>query len=200
MWNFSADIDCGLLFTAIAAGDETAFKSLFERYRARVYGLAYKWTKSAFAAEDITQNVFIGVWTGRKNLGEVKDAETYFYTIVYNKIYRHLRKEASKARVLRLSGRTGEESSNVTEETVYVNDGERFVNKALERLSPRKRLIYELSRKEGKSYEEIAAALRLSPHTVKSHLAYALKFIRNYMKDNVLSILWLLMALLSGKK
>lgn len=197
---FSADMDCAAFFNSIAAGDETAFELFFERTRVRVYALAYRWTKSAFAAEEITQDVFISVWTGRRHLSAVRDAETYFSTIIYNKIYRHLRKEATKARVLQLSSRSAPESSNETEETVYINDGERFVNKALEHLSPKKRLIYHLSRKEGKSYEEIADALRLSPHTVKSHLTHALKFIRNYMKDNVLSIVWLIMALLAGKK
>jgi RNA polymerase sigma-70 factor (family 1) len=196
----SADMDCRAFFEAIAVEDEMAFERFFERYRVRVYALAYKWTKSAFAAEEITQDVFISVWTGRKNLAAVKAPETYFYTIIYNKINRHLRKEANKARILRLSLWAANKSSNETEETVYANDGERFINKALEHLSPRKRLIYQLSRKEGKSNDEIAATLRLSPHTVKSHLMYVLKFIRNYMKDNILSILWLATALLSGKK
>jgi RNA polymerase sigma-70 factor (family 1) len=181
----SADMNCRNFFDAIAAGDEIAFEIFFERFRARVYALAYKWTKSAFAAEEITQDAFISVWTGRKNLSAVKDPDTYFYTIVYNKINRHLRKEASKAKALRLSMRAVNGTSNETEETVYVNDGERFINKALARLSPRKRLIYELSRKEGKSHDEIAASLRLSPHTVKSHLMHTLKFIRNYMKANL---------------
>ena len=196
----AADMDCKYSFDAIAVGDEIAFESFFERYRARVYALALKWTKSAFAAEEITQDVFISVWTGRKNLPAVKDAETYFYTIIYNKINRHLRKEANKARILRLALWAANKSSNETEETVYANDGERFINKALEGLPPRKRLIYQLSRKEGKSHDEIAAALRVSPHTVKSHLAFVMKFIRNYMKDNVLSIVWLVTAFLAGKK
>lgn len=181
----SADMDCRNFFDAIAVGDESAFELFFAGYRARVYSLAYKWTKSAFAAEEITQDVFISVWTGRKNLSAVKDPDTYFYTIIYNKINRHLRKEMNKARILRLWTRAGKEFSNETEETVYANDGERFINKALAQLSPQKKLIYDLSRKQGKSHDEIAASLHLSTHTVKSHLVSALKFIRNYMKANL---------------
>lgn len=196
----STEIDCSIFFAAIALGDEAMFESFFERYRGRVYALALKWTKSGFAAEEITQDVFIGVWTGRKNLGAVRDADVYFYTIIYNKINRHLRKEANKARILKLAQWGANGSSNETEETVDANDGERFINKALDQLSPRKRLIYQLSRKEGKSYDEIASVLRVSPHTVKSHLTHALKLIRNYMKDNVLSLLWVILLLLAGKK
>jgi len=192
--------DIKYFFDAIAAEDEVVFKLFFEQYRGKVYGLADKWTKSDFAAEEITQDVFISVWMGRRNLAAVKDADTYFYTIIYNKINRYFRKEANKARILRLLVRHGSDASNETEETIYANDGERFINKALAHLSPRKRLIYQLSRKEGKSHDEIAASLHLSPHTVKSHLVYTLKFIRNYMKDNILSIAWWIAFLLAGKK
>jgi len=196
----TADIDCKIFFDAIASGDEAMFESFFEKYRGRVYSLVLKWTKSGFAAEEITQEVFISVWTGRNNLGAVRDAETYFYTIIYNKINRHLRKEANKERILKLALLGTDGTSNETEETVDVHDGERFVNQALERLSARKRLIYHLSRREGKSHDEIATVLRVSPHTVKSHLAHTLKIIRNYMKDNVLLVVWVILLLLAGKK
>jgi RNA polymerase sigma-70 factor (family 1) len=197
MSELPVDKGCKAFFEAIAREEESSFKAFFEQYRKRVYSLAYKLTKSVFAAEEITQEVFISVWASRRHLPAVKDAETYFYTIIYNKISRHLKKEANKARILRLSVSDATGSSNETEETIDVNEGQRFVNKALAQLSPQKKLIYELSRKEGKSYDEIAVALRLSPHTVKSHLVKAVKFVRNYMKNNALFVVWLLSLLLA---
>jgi RNA polymerase sigma-70 factor (ECF subfamily) len=108
-----------------------------------------------------------------------------------------LKKEANKARILQLSVWHVREWVNETEERIYANEGQRFINNALAQLSPQKKLIYELSRKEGKSYDEIAETLHLSPHTVKSHLVKALKFIRNYMKNNALTIVGFLTAWLS---
>jgi RNA polymerase sigma-70 factor (family 1) len=197
MTGLPSDNDYKALFEAIAGGDEASFEILFNRCRARVYTLAFKWTKSAFAAEEITQDVFISVWTGRAHLPAVRDPRAYFYAILYNKINRYLRKEANKDRILKLSLWNAKESSNETEETVYANDGQRFIDYAIEQLSPQKKLIYELNRKEGKSYSEIAETLKLSPHTVKSHLGKAVKLIRNYMKGNSLTILWLIASLLS---
>ena len=188
---------CKLLFEKISKGDENAFRHLFELYRSRVYNTALKLTKSTFAAEEITQNCFISIWTGRAHLADVRDPMGYLHTVLYNKISRHLKKEATKARVLRLSGWNAREWGNETEERVYANEGQRFINSALAQLSPQKKLIYELSRKEGKSYDEIAETLHLSPHTVKSHLVKALKFIRNYMKNNALSLIGILAALFS---
>jgi RNA polymerase sigma-70 factor (family 1) len=197
MAGLPSDNDYKALFEAIAEGDEASFETLFKRSRTRVYTLAFKWTKSAFAAEEITQDVFISVWTGRAHLPAVRDPRAYFYTVLYNKINRYLKKEANKDRILKLSFWNAKESSNETEETVYANDGQRFIDFAIAQLSPQKKLIYELNRKEGKSYSEIAETLKLSPHTVKSHLGKAVKLIRNYMKGNSLTILWLIASLLS---
>ena len=180
----SANNGCKAFFDAISEGDEASFGRFFVSYRVRVYALAYKWTKSAYHAEEITQDVFISVWKGRKNLAVVKDPDTYFYTIIYNKINRHFKKEANKERILTLSVQDAASSSNETEETIYINEGQRFIHKAVTQLSPQKQLIYQLSRHEGKSYDEIAEALQLSRHTVKSHLVKAVKFVRNYMKEN----------------
>ena len=186
MASLPSDSDYKAFFEAIAAGDETAFEALFRLCRGRIYTLAFKWTKSSFAAEEITQDVFISVWTGRAHLSDVRDPRAYFYTILYNKVNRYLRNEANKARVLQLSMWNAKHSSNETEETIYANEGQKFINKAIGQLPPQKKLIYELNRREGKSYDEIAEALKLSPHTVKSHLVKALKLVRNYMKDNAL--------------
>jgi len=193
----TAASDCKLLFEKIGKGDETAFREFFELYRSRVYNTAFKLTKSTFAAEEITQDTFIGIWTGRVHLIHVSNPLGYLHTALYNKISRHLKKEANKARILRLSGWHAREWVNETEERIYANEGQRFINNALAQLSPQKKLIYELSRKEGKSYDEIAETLHLSPHTVKSHLVKALKFIRNYMKNNALTIIGLITAWLS---
>ena len=135
--------------------------------------------------------MFISIWTSRAQLPAVNDPQAYIYTIVYNKVSRYLKKEANKARILRLSLWNAKTYSNETEETIYANDGQKFVNKAIAQLSSQKKAIYELRRTQGKSYEEIAETLHLSPHTVKSHLMKAVRFIRNYVKDNALLLIWL---------
>jgi RNA polymerase sigma-70 factor (ECF subfamily) len=197
MGTMASDYACKLLFEKIGKGDEAAFREFFELYRSRVYHTAFKLTKSTFAAEEITQNTFISIWTGRAHLAEVRDPMSYLHTALYNKISRHLKKEANKTQILRMWRWNEREWRNETEEMVYANEGQRFINRALAQLSPQKKLIYELSRKEGKSYDEIAETLHLSPHTVKSHLVKALKFIRNYMKHNALILIACISAWLS---
>jgi len=177
------------LFEAIAQNNEQAFKMLFDLYKSRTYAVAYKLTKQAYASEEITQDVFISIWVSRAQLVNVKDAEAYLYTIIYNKVSRYLKKESNQERILQLSIWNAKPYSNETEETVFVHDQQKRLGAAIRKLSPQKKLMYELHEVQGKSYDEIAQTLHLSPHTVKSHVLQALKFIRNYLKDRVLFIL-----------
>jgi RNA polymerase sigma-70 factor (family 1) len=183
------------LFESIARSEEAAFKNLFELLKAKIYAVALKWTKSSFAAEEITQEVFISIWTSRAKLPAVNDPKAYLYTSVYNKVSRHLKKEANQLRILQQW--KSKDFSNETEEMILANSSEKFISNAIEQLSPQKKLIYKLNRYYGKTYNEIGEALHLSPHTVKSHLMKALKSIRNYVKENAVMIAFILMSILS---
>jgi len=185
----NADIEYRAIFIAIAQGSETAFGSLFVQYRGKIYAVAFKFTKSAYAAEEITQDTFIALWTCRAQLTAVNDPEAYLYTIVYNKISRYLKRETNQNRILKMSLWNKKTSSNETEELVMANDSQQFINDAISKLSPQKKLIYQLSRQQGKSYDEIAKALHLSRNTVKTHLVKALKFVRDYMKEHALLLI-----------
>ena len=185
------------LFEAIAQNDEQAFKMLFDLYRSRTYAVAFKLTKQAYASEEITQDVFISIWVSRAQLAQVKNAEAYIYTVIYNKVSRYLKKASNQERILQLSIWNTKPYSNETEETVFVHDQQKRLTEAVRQLSPQKKLMYELHEVQGKSYDEIAQTLNLSPHTVKSHVLQALKFIRNCLKDRVLFILTLIIFLLS---
>jgi len=184
--------DTKALFAAVAQGNETAFESLFIQYRSKLYAVAFKWTKSAYAAEEIMQDVFISVWTSREQLLSVNDPQAYIYTIMYNKVKRYLKNENNRDRILKLSVWNKKTYSNETEEKVYANDSQKFINNAIAQLSPQKKLIYLLNRQQGKTYDEIAQILHLSRNTVKSHLIKAVKFIRDHVKENALLIVWLL--------
>jgi len=176
------DLDPKDLFKLISEGNEMAFKILFEQYKKKTYAVAFKWTKSALAAEEITQETFISIWISRAQLGFVKDPVAYVYTIIYNNVQRYLKKEKNRNKILQLSLWNEKKFSNETEETILVNESQQIINQALAQLTPQKKQIFTLSRQQGRSYHEIGESLNLSPHTVKSHLLQAIKFIRNYME------------------
>ena len=186
-----------LLFDAIASGDEHAFKSLFEAFKEKSYAVAFKWTKSKYASEEITQDIFISIWISKEQLTAVNDPEAYLYTVIYNKVSAFLKKEANQSAILKMLAEQSAAFSNETEETIYAHDSQKFLENAIAHLSPRRKIIYELNRCEGKSYNEIAETLHLSRNTMKTHLAKATRFIRKYVKENALSVILFIGSLLS---
>ena len=183
MDNLCCDSDDKMLFEFISRGNETAFKFLFERYKTRTYGVAYKWTKSAVAAEEITQEVFISIWISKSQLAIIKEPTPYIYTIIYNKIKHYLKKEFNQSRILQLPIFASSKISNDTQESIQAKESQQIINQALCKLTPQKKQIFILSRQHGHTYSEIAELMNLSPHTVKSHLLQTVKFVRTYMQD-----------------
>jgi RNA polymerase sigma-70 factor (family 1) len=171
------------LFNRIAAADEKAFRLLFDRYHRELFGVALKLTKSPSQAEEIVQELFISIWVSRLLLTAVDKPDAYIYRILYNHIKNYLRKESNRDRILRdaLQFRIG--SVNATEEAVDAHESEKRIEQALQLLPDRQKAVYRLNRQQGLSIDQIAEQLNISPHTVKSHLAKALEFMRTYLKD-----------------
>jgi DNA-directed RNA polymerase specialized sigma24 family protein len=59
-----------------------------------------------------------------------------------------------------------------------------FLMKAVDQLSPQRKLVFTCCKLEGKSYEETSRELGISIATVNSHMTQSLRFIREYMLKN----------------
>lgn len=171
------------LFAQVAAGDETAFRGLFDLYKGRVYAAALHLTRDAFSAEELTQEVFIALWTSRERLPAVEQPDSYIYRAIYNKANAFFQKQANEARVLKTFARTHPAASHETEETIVYHESRQLLGEAISQLSPQRKAVYQLSREQGLSYEEIAESLNISPNTVRNHLVEASKQIRQYLTD-----------------
>ena len=136
----SGHIDYRQLFIAISNGDEGAFRALFVLFRSKAYAVGIKWTKSSYAAEEITQNVFISLWVSRSRLATVDDPEAYIYSVIYNRVSHHLKKEANRPAILTLYEET-RQYSNETEESINAAECQKYFDNALSKLTPQRKVI-----------------------------------------------------------
>jgi len=180
------------LFSRIAAGSHAAFQVLFNNYRGRLYALALKMVKSPVVAEEIVQDVFMSVWENRERFTAITNPDSYIFTIAYHRVFRYLKKAAKETRLLEEIIAIMGDAANATEETVTANESSRLIDKAVYHLPSQRRTIYELSRNNGLSHEEIARHLNISRNTVKNQLVLALKYIRTALQKGVLLLLLLL--------
>lgn len=160
---------------------EDAFKNIFDTYKNRLYSYVLAVSHSAYVAEEITQEIFMKLWVCRDALSSIEHPEAYIFTIARNKTLNHLRKAASQASLLHEIQKRMKPAVNDTEERSSFTDLEKLVNEAINLLSPKRRLVYNLSRQAGLNHDQIASELHLSRNTVKNHLVFSLRFIRNYL-------------------
>lgn len=81
------------LLDAVAAGDETAFATLYERHRDWVYRLAFRFTRDEALAADVTQDVFMHLLGRAGKLQLHAKLTTYLYPVTRHAVLATLRKK-----------------------------------------------------------------------------------------------------------
>ncbi|MBO9631482.1 MAG: RNA polymerase sigma-70 factor [Chitinophagaceae bacterium] len=181
------------LFNQVANSDVAAFRQVFDLYNKRLFAAVLKLTKSGYAAEELVQEIFTSVWESRDHLQNLDNPSAYIFTIAYNKTFRFLKKVSSNDARLNMLMKRAEEQHNPTEEWFDMREAQLIVEHAIRQLSPQRQLIYRMSREEGLSYEQIAAALNISKFTVKKQMAVSLKQLRKIVSQRSPLILLLLL-------
>lgn len=166
------------LLQNIKEGDQQAFARLYDLLKSKVFSVAYHLVKSPYAAEEITQEVFVSIWVSRAGLHKVENIDAYLYTATYNKSLQWLKKEKNQEEILRWAMQLEAELQNPTEQTLIFREAQRSLHQAVEQLPPQKKIIYRLSKEQGFSNKEIAEQLNISPNTVKNHLVEAVKLLK----------------------
>ncbi len=172
------------------AGNRQAFHTLFEAYKDKVYSIAMHFSGEEAMAKDITQQVFLKLFTTISQFRFDSEFTTWLYRIVANTCTDEQRK---RHRFVPFA--QGEEVRNMVakgsqEETYIQREISDSVQTAIADLSPKLRMPILLKYVEGLSYEEIAATLGCSIGTVSSrlnrgHKALARKL--SYLRESVAS-------------
>ena len=173
-----------LLVKELIAGNEKAFRTLFDAYRNDLYKFSLSMVCRETYAEEIVQDVFMKVWTKRETLDPNLSFRSYLFTITRNQNIKFLKKAANNLKLREEIFYRSQKFANPTERQMREAELEALKEEALNQLPPKRRLIFELSRNEGLSYEDIGRELDISPHTVRNQMSKALETLRTFLLDN----------------
>lgn len=169
-------------------GDEDAFCELYAAYKSRLIYFAMRFLKSREYAEDIFQDAFTIIWQGRRFINPDTSFSSYLYTIVRNRILNQLRDLANQDKFREQIMSQAIDYCNDTKNEILANDLQQLISHALQRLTPRQREIFEMSREQQMSHKEIAEALGISVNTVQESISTSLRTLRTYLeKHSVMS-------------
>jgi len=182
----AAVADARLVQLALA-GRPDAFAQLFERYRERVYRIAYGWCFDSQTALDLVQDVFVKVYRSLGMFRKEASFWTWLCRIAINRCLDFVRK---KERTKEMPVEDPQEYARATDEPRADPLGELELSElkgaltgAIDALSPEARSAFILRFFDNLSYKEIAAALDCSIGTVMSRLFYARQKLKDLLGD-----------------
>lgn len=161
---------------------QTALKSLYAAYYQRLMRFTKLYVPSYVEAEEIVSDSFLAVWNNRKSLLEIRNFDSYLYTIVRHKIVTYYRKqrpgliELDELPVdLFLHTDTTPEDELISKEEID------RLNMAINTLPDKCKIAFKLVREDKLKYKEVADLLHISVKTLEAHLATAIKKLREVL-------------------
>lgn len=168
------------LIKGVRENDNISFEKLFVIYRVKLFNFSYKQLRSREDAEEIVQDAFVKIWENRATLNEELSFNSYLFTIAKNLIINKVRKKAAEPAVFDTVGEYSAQDNGTQNDIIY-RDFTVIAERAIQNLPAQRQLVYNLSRKDGLTYDEIGCQLGISSRTVEAHLRKALKSIREFL-------------------
>lgn len=148
----------------------------------KLFRLALRITFDRAEAEDIVQETMIRVWNKRDEWDGLESVEAYCLTVTRNLAIDRSEKKDSQTVELTIEAEQTPDASSPYDRLVN-KERLKLVHRLVGELPEKQRLIMQLRDVEGKSYKEIAAALRLTEEQVKVNLFRARQKVKQKFID-----------------
>jgi len=165
-------LETAKLISLCLQGDESAWKMMVNTYAPQIFNLAYHFTGTREEAEDLTQEIFLKLFSSIKKYKEEMNFTAWLLALARNHLIDRYRRE-KKAKSMRqeLDENLLTEASELSpENNLARKEVQTLVWQALDQLSPEVRLSIILFDILGKTYEEVAEILNIPVGTVKSRI------------------------------
>lgn len=174
------------LLLRLREGDWHAFDLLYEKHWDKVYEQAFKKLHDGTLAKDITQEVFISLWT-HKETNYIDNLEAYLFSACRNNVFRQLKLDQ---RFLPITDLIMEVRTYYPQADAALLEKEFFAayESLVNALPPAQQTIFRMRYHEDLNTTQIADELKLSRKTVQNQLARALSL----LKASLLSIAFIM--------
>ena len=174
-----------ILLNLIREGDKLAFRHLFESYFTPLCRFMHLYIRDTNIVEELALDIFTYVWENRKTLQIQLSFKAYLFQAARNKCLNELRKKKNTVSL------NSEEIDIAETEAMSLETDElyRLIQEAVLALPDKCREVFQLSRSENLTNQEIATQLNISVKTVEAQITKALKRIKDFLGDSY-SFLW----------
>ena len=172
--NSATDIE---LMRRLRDGDEAALRHLIERYRERLFRLAFRLLGDRDDASDAVQETFIRLWRHARRYDPRQSLTTWLCTICARRCYDELRRRRRHHEVL-----ADMPDATVQPDTMGSDELLALMHQAVDTLPPKQRVVYQLREIECLTTDEVSTATRMTADQVKANLHVARNAVREKLK------------------
>ena len=171
-------------------GSPAAFEELVAKYQSKVFSMALSFTRNREAADDLAQEVFLKAYLALPRFHGKSEFGTWLYRISINHIKDYLRKKGRAKEVslddVQEIAFSNKEQTERAEQDRETEARRTLVQRFVQGLPEKYRVIVTLRDIQGLAYEQISQALHLSPGTVDSRLHRARRMLRKKLSPYLL--------------
>lgn len=151
------------------------FEYLFMTFYPKMKAFAYKLLKSEEDSEDITQDVFVKLWSAPELLESEAVGGHFLFTIVRNQVYNFLKHKSVEHSYEEYAQVSASKLADVDiHDELHAREVALIIQLSIDNMPEQRRKVFQMSRYEDLSSQEIADKLGLSVRTVDRHIYLAL--------------------------
>lgn len=167
-------------------GDIKGYNEIVRRYQKQVYRTVRKMVLNHDDADDITQEVFIKVYSALKDFREESNVFTWLYRIATNYSLNHIKRVKVKNTVsFEVVTEQIEYNEKKSDEKMDEEHRRKILVDAIETLPAQQRAVFNLRYYEELSYDEISKIMDKSVGGVKANYFHAVKKLGEYLKEKM---------------
>lgn len=159
------------------------FSLLFETYYRDLVLYAASVLSTKEVAEDIVQSLFVKLWEDRVSLRIETSLKSYLVRSVRNAAIDYLRHQERRMEHYEYVLASNRVSTNDAEDTILYSELSEHLDRALEKLPPLQREVFEMFKMKGYKQKEIAEKTGVSLRTVEERIAKAVSAVRINLRD-----------------
>ena len=175
----------------IYSGDKNSFEKFYKQYYKRSYIVAYQYTKHHEQSEEIVHDVFLKIWNNASTLRIVYSLDSYLYRSVVNASLNYIKKEKNKADKHDKFSQDFDELEMMDEGSEMLENRLLQIELAVEQLPPQCKKVMMMSKFDKYKQQDIADSLNISVKTVKNHLTYGYKKLKDFLIEKK-AFFWIL--------
>ena len=176
------------------AGNLDAYDKIVELYQKRIYALSFNLMRNQMDAQDVAQEVLLTLFKKIHTFQGKSAFSSWVYRITLNSSYMKLRSKKKEPKIsidelLPSFNSTGFQQEKIqdwsenTESLLFTNETSDVINKAIDLLPEKEKVVFLLRDVEGLSTEKAGEILDLTVPAVKSRLHRARLFLRKKLSS-----------------